>query len=280
MIYQTKQLLKYLILTLRKIYNLFYLFLLSENKFSNSHLKIKKNILSDRQTILYLKNNPKVGIIRYGNSELGLIAGNSPRTQIYNKKLGKKLVNICHFYDSNTNKKYLLALPLDNLLSSQSNYSKRSIPNWYPGLAAKWAMRFLVKRNQIYGSPFCFRILNVIDEDMENYIQLIQSLFINRKIIYVGPLQGKNPDIPEFISPSDIIKIPERNAFDKFDLIISKIKNLCSNYENPLVVIVGGTTASAISFELNISNITCYDFGQYNRLYKRYLQSKFENQEK
>ena len=30
---------------------------------------------------------------------------------------------------------------------------------------------------------------------------------------------------------------------------------------------VGGTTASAISYELNLSNITCYDFGQYYRLY-------------
>mgnify|MGYP001468817735 CR=1 FL=1 len=39
---------------------------------------------------------------------------------------------------------------------------------------------------------------------------------------------------------------------------------------------MGGITASVISYELNMSNITCYDFGQYERLHKKYLQTKHE----
>ena len=112
------------------------------------------------------------------------------------------------------------------------------------------------------------------DDDMEGYIRLIKSLFDRQEIIYVGPLEGKNSKIPDFIIPSEILRIPENNAFEKYDSIVRQIKKLCLNYKNPLVVIVGGTTASAISYELNMSDITCYDFGQYDRIYKKYLEIK------
>ena len=60
---------------LDKIFKLFFLWLYSDNKWINPHKSIKNNILTDRETIMYLKKNPKVGIIRYGNSELGLMVG-------------------------------------------------------------------------------------------------------------------------------------------------------------------------------------------------------------
>ena len=60
-----------------------------QNKWVNQINQLK--ILSDRETILYLKKNPSVGIIRYGNSELGLIVGNSQKAQIYDKKIEKQI---------------------------------------------------------------------------------------------------------------------------------------------------------------------------------------------
>ena len=87
-------------------------------------------------------------------------------------------------------------------------------------------------------------------------------------------MQGKNRNFPDFMAPSEILKIPEKNAFDQFESIITQIKNVCANYKDPLVIIVAGITASVISYELNISNITCYDFGQYDRIYKKYLEDK------
>tara|TARA_B100000989_G_scaffold299063_1_gene292768 strand:+ start:13726 stop:14520 length:795 start_codon:yes stop_codon:yes gene_type:complete len=259
---------------LDKIFKLFFLWLYSDNKWINPHKSVKNNILTDRETIMYLKKNPKVGIIRYGNSELGLMVGSSPKTQNYNKNLRDKLINICRNYNSLTMKKYLLALPLERL---SYGISKRDLPDWYPGKAGRLAMRFLVNKKQIYASPFCFRIINVDDNDLENYIMIVKSLFIGRKILYVGPLEGKNSDIPDFIIPSEILKIPPQNAFEKFDSILAKIRIICKNLDDPLVVIVGGTMASAISHELNMSDITCYDFGQYYRTYKKYLQTKNRN---
>ena len=252
---------------IKKFFSLINLWLSSENKWINISKFIKENYISDRETILLLKKNPKIGIVRYGNSELGLIVGNSPRTQKYNKELKKKLVNICQKYNSDLSKKFLLAMPIDSLIIKGIN---RNLPKWYPGIAAKYAMKFLIKKNEIYGSPFCFRVTEVIDKDIKDYIELIKSLFFNRQIIYVGPMEGKNAEIPSFIEPLVILKIPKENAFEKFDDIINKIKNVCQNYKDPLVVIVGGITATALSYELNMLNITCYDFGQYLRTYKNY----------
>tara|TARA_B100001109_G_C18743655_1_gene417823 strand:+ start:26 stop:850 length:825 start_codon:yes stop_codon:yes gene_type:complete len=260
-----------LILQLYKIFNLIVLWIFSENKWTNSNKLIKENLLSDRETILYLKKNPTVGIIRYGNSELGLIVGNSPKSQKYDKELKNRLVNTCQKYNLTTRKKYLLALPIESLIPGRYN-SERNIPNWYPGLASRWAMRFLAKKSQIYGSAFCFRIRQVLDNDIDDYIRLIESLFIGRNVIYVGPMQGKNLEVPAFLKPLEFLKIPEKNAFEKYKEILEQVKMLCEKYENPLVVMVGGTTASALSYELNLSNITCYDFGQYERLYKKYLK--------
>ena len=200
------------------------------------------------------------------------MVGNSPKTQEYNKALRDRLVNNCKNYNSTTIKNYLLALPLDSLFSSYKK--KRGIPDWYPGGAASLAMRFLVKQNQLYASPYCFRIIEVLDENMDDYLKLVESLFNGRDVIYIGPLQGKNPDIPAFLKPKEIIKIPEKNAFEKFDEILKEFTNRSKNYKNPLVVLVGGTTASALSYELNMSNITCYDFGQFNRLYHKFLITK------
>ena len=45
---------------------------------------------------------------------------------------------------------------------------------------------------------FCFRVTEVIDNDMEDYFKLIESLFIYRQVIYVGPMQGKNSEILNF----------------------------------------------------------------------------------
>ena len=108
------------------------------------------------------------------------MVGSSPKTQNYNKNLRDKLINICRNYNSLTMKKYLLALPLERL---SYGISKRDLPEWYPGKAGRLVMRFLVKKKQIYASPFCFRIINVDDNDLENYIMIVKSLFIGRKIL-------------------------------------------------------------------------------------------------
>ena len=75
-----------MILKIYKIFSLLILCLACKDKWYSRNKLASENVLSDRQTLTYLKKNPNVGIIRYGNSELGLIVGNSPKSQKYNKK--------------------------------------------------------------------------------------------------------------------------------------------------------------------------------------------------
>ena len=70
-------------------------------------------------------------------------------------------------------------------------------------------MRFLVKKNQLYASPHCFRIIDVYDNNIDEYVRLVESLFVNREVIYVGPMQGKNSD-SEFLKPLEFLKIHEK----------------------------------------------------------------------
>jgi hypothetical protein len=239
-----------------------------------SNLKCKffyeEHYLSDRETVLLLKRNSKIGIVRYGNSELGLIVGNSIKHQRYSKKLKNKLVYICRSYNSISKERFLLGLPLDACAIDSTNTRKLDKKNW--GKAVRYSINCLVKKDTTYASPFCFRIVNVVDDNLESYISIVKSLFTHREVIYIGPLEGKNPSIPDFINPVKVLKIPEKNAFIEFDAILLKIKNLCLNYNNPLVVVVGGITATVLSYELNMSNITCYDFGQFARQYQNYQE--------
>ena len=157
---------------INKIFRLIKLWLLSENKWINPYKIIRENSLSDRETILYLKKNPKVGIIRNGNSELGLMVGNSPRSQEYDKNLAEKLIDNCRNYNFATRKKYLLALPLETLVVG---YTKRTaIPRWYPGRAARLAMRFLVKKKQTYALVFGNEVKGVSQEVVSQSDQVIE----------------------------------------------------------------------------------------------------------
>ncbi len=123
---KTIKIFSYLNLKLYKIFNLIILWVFSENKWVNANELIKENLISDRETLLYLKKNPNTGIIRYGNSELGLIIGNSPKTQIFNKDLRDRLVKSCRNYNSVTMNKYLLALPLDSLIPNNKKKKRNS----------------------------------------------------------------------------------------------------------------------------------------------------------
>jgi hypothetical protein len=250
---------------LDKIFHLLGLCLASKFRFKFFY---EERHLSDRETILLLKRFPKLGIVRYGNSELGLMVGNSIKHQVYSKKLKNKLVYICRSYNSISKNRFLLGLPLDACTINSTNTRNLNKRSW--GKAVRFSLNFLVKKNITYVSPFCFRVSDVVDDNLENYISIVEDLFIDREVIYVGPLQGKNPNIPGFINAVDVLKIPEKNAFTEFDAILSQIKDLCLNYDNPLVVVVGGITATVLSYELNMSNITCYDFGQFARLHQKY----------
>ncbi|MEX1026545.1 MAG: GT-D fold domain-containing glycosyltransferase [Candidatus Paceibacterota bacterium] len=208
--------------------------------------------LSDRETIQYLKDTGK-GIVRYGDGELNFTAGYPAIHQTQDRTLRTKLTRILKEYDGTQN--YLLALPLDLLLIG--NFAERnSTPeNWR---APKYAALPFLKKNVIYGSPFCFRLNDVIDSDREEYTKFVHTLFARREIIFVG---SREEDASGTISPVQFISIPERDAFSVYDETIERIQHAAQNLTNPLVLIAGGVTATVLAAKLNDRGIPTYDIG-------------------
>ena len=63
---------------------------------------------------------------------------------------------------------------------------------------------------------------------MEDYLKPI-SLFTDQ-VIYVGPMQGKNSEIPEFLKPLEFLLKYLKKCSKKFNE--QEIKKLCEKYEN------------------------------------------------
>ncbi|MEX0924385.1 MAG: GT-D fold domain-containing glycosyltransferase [Candidatus Paceibacterota bacterium] len=207
--------------------------------------------LSDRETIEYIKNS-NVGIVRYGDGELNYTVGYPAVHQTQNATLKRKLTNVLAGYAGP--KTYLLAVPLDLLLTK--NYAERnSTPeNWR---APKYAALPLLKKGAVYGSPFCFRLQDVIDDNPEEYKELVLSLFKERDVIYVGSGQ----DVAKHISPATSIPIPSHNTYKYYHTLLKKITNEANQFKNPLIAISGGVTATILAAELNEKGILAYDTG-------------------
>lgn len=207
--------------------------------------------LSDRETIQYLKDTGK-GIVRYGDGELNFVAGYPAVHQTQTRSLRKILTNILADYTEPQT--YLLAVPLDLLLTK--NYAERnsSAEHWR---APRYAALPYLKKNAVYGSPFCFRLTDVIDSDYASYKKRVLSLFDGFDVIYVGSKQNA----VNHISPAVSISIPPHNSYSNYRNLKQEIEQTAAKQTRPLVAISGGVTATALAAELNTKGILTYDIG-------------------
>jgi len=210
----------------------------------------KCRFFSDRETLIFLKEHP-VGITRFGDGELGYLSGYSFPHQKQDPVLRKKLLEILKTYNDNSH--FLIALPYDILFK---RYQERNAEKtgWN---ASRFSLLPYIKNRSVYGSAFCFRIRNVIDQDKKEYIDILFSLLSNKDVIFVG---GGEPH-PGLISFERFIKTPPTDAFDEYFDLLKNIKNSVREVKNPCVVLSCGITATALSAELNNMGILSYDVG-------------------
>ncbi|MBI4763553.1 MAG: DUF1792 domain-containing protein, partial [Deltaproteobacteria bacterium] len=114
-----------------------------------------------------------------------------------------------------------------------------------------------VQNKRIYGSAFCFRILSVLDEDKNDYVKILRSLFEEKEVIFVG---GGEP-FPGLVKVRAFIQTPLVNAFDEYHGLLAEIQAQVMSFSKPCVLLSCGITATALSAELNAMGITAYDVG-------------------
>jgi len=217
------------------------------------------NTLSDRKTLKYLHNND-VGIIRFGDGELRYLVGRGTSHEYFDSFLQDKLVTQLRNYSTNVyQSQYLIALPISLTLENKFEQRATSSDSW--GHVQKYAMMPHLKRHVVYGSPFCFRLNFVTDPNLEEYSQTMLSLLDKKNTIYVS----NENEVEDYISPVEFLRIPSNNAFESYDEIKAEVINRATKYENPVILISGGVTATAMSAELNASGFRTYDVGQFYR---------------
>jgi hypothetical protein len=217
-----------------------------------NHLKnyAESIFLSDRETLLFLKER-QIGISRFGDGELSYLSGYSFPHQKQDPILRKKLITILTTYHQDT--PFLVALPYEICINQ---HQKRNLPrkNWN---SAKYSLLPYVKEKQTYGSPFCFRMLSVIDDDKHAYAELLINLFKEKDIIYVG---GVEP-YPGLIQVRRFIKSKQVHAFDEYEQLMENILITVRELKKPCVILSCGITATALSVDLNHKGVLSYDVG-------------------
>lgn len=212
--------------------------------------------LSDRETLHYLKKKG-VGIIRFGDGDLRVLAGGSTGYQKYNPELQKKLAEVLLEYEGNS--PFLIAIPLDLFFEGQQAYNRRGAsPSRWRGVKHT-ALPFL-KRNHVYGSPFCFKNINMTDAEKREHVAMMKSLVENKDVIYIG-IEKHAESIRNIVIPKEFIPIPPTNSFDSYEAIKQRAIQAAKKFSNPIVFITASVTANVLSEELNKRGILTYDIG-------------------
>lgn len=212
--------------------------------------------LSDRETLLYLKEKG-VGIARFGDGDLLNLNGASMIYQRYDPRLQRKLAEVLSGYTKDA--KFLIALPLDLFFEGEQAYTRRGAsPSRWRG--KKYAALPFLKRGQVYGSPFCFKNINMTDEGKKQHVNMMRSLVENRDIIYIGNSENLK-DVRNMAVPKESIFIPKADVFDSYGRLLKEAVRAAEKYTNPIVLIAASATATVLSAELNTKGILAYDIG-------------------
>jgi hypothetical protein len=200
-----------------------------------------------------------VGISRYGDGELAYLFGGGTTHEKNYTELSRKIrENLENYGKDVIENTCLIALPISLTLGQQ--FKKRNASRDYWQSYKKYSMMPFLKKDAVYGSPFCFRIDTIDHCDRRGHLVAIKSLFEDKNVIYVSD----NRDLSR-VTIDEHIEIPSEDAYKHYDAIVHEIKEVAKKYDNELVLVTAGVTATAISFELNERGILTYDIGKLYR---------------
>lgn len=216
------------------------------------------NILSDRETMQYLKDND-VGISRFGDGELAYLFGGGTSHEKSNSLLSNQIRNILREYNNEiAETDVIVGLPISLTLGDM--YEERNGSKEYWQYYKKYSMVPFLGTDVVYASPFCFRLDSIDHSNKEEHLAMIKSLLDEKQIIYVS--DGRSLDS---IEVNENIKIPSENAFTNRQEIIAEITNKAQLYSNVVVLLSAGVTATCLAYELSRNGIRTYDVGKLYR---------------
>lgn len=214
----------------------------------------KSRLLSVHETI----NNSiqyNKSLIRFGDGEFIIINGKSIHYQKQNERLRNYLVKIMEDYINNPKDcNYMVCMPNQFLNCNGLKIAKKRL--WI----SCWSeTRYLFKtnydKNVTYGDSFLFssKYSNVYNK---LWMKKDKIIFLHNNKIYAQNFEQK------YNIETIFIQVPKKNAFDKFDELLCKVKyEVDKSQEDIAVLISAGPCAKVLVYELSKNGVFAIDTG-------------------
>jgi glycosyltransferase family protein len=216
----------------------------------------------------------KCSISRFGDGEFGVMFGSRIRYHDRSSKLVQRLKEVI----SSENPKLLIGLP--PCFGSLDDFIPPTINFWRKWMSKKRAMVYsYLDMNRIYYNAFinrCYLNYNKTDEHHQacrRYFGRLKEIWKDRDIILFESQQGRlgvgNDLLEEAKSISRIVFCPVKNAFDKYDEILSAFDGLNSDV---LILAALGPTATVLAYDLCNEGYQAIDIGHLDLEYEWFLR--------
>lgn len=232
----------------------------------------RPNIIDGEHTIDMLCKTNK-SIARFGDGEIFIINGISIPFQRYDEKLAKRLKEIL----LNKNKDLMVGIdnwyffPKYNFLANEltSNFALFSMPK-----ARKSLMQYLDLSSNYCDSGFTGALKNGGgNKQNEILFQKMRTIWDKQQIVLVGCREAHQKmqyDVFDNASKENWIYIPNINAFDEYDSILTKIKRYPAK---TLVILMAGPTAKVLADDLSRIGYRALDLGHIAKSYDYYMRN-------
>lgn len=232
------------------------------------------NILSTEESINYLIKE-KCSLSRFGDGELIIINGGGIHFQTFNKELQTKLIDILRQEDE---VQFKVGIPL--AINYTKNLTHKSYEFWEQNMSTgrmHWFKLCNSRKTYLNASlTWCFSDYKD-KKKAALYLEKILSLWNNQKVLLIEGKTSKLGINNSLFANTRYVKriiCPNKNAYEYYDFIKQSIKN---HYNNELVILSLGPTASVLAYDLHKEGIRAIDIGHFNFQYNDYLNQLGNN---
>lgn len=235
-------------------------------------------VMDSEETIDLLLREPK-SFCRFGDGELMLIQGKSIPFQIYDEKLGQKLLEILR--EDNPN--FYVGLGYDYFNFDISNKASEFTNKFV--IMEGYALRKFMLENccleRIYiDTGFNQRYINSGKEDFDLWFDKVKDLFSNRDIVVFigeGTLKKTEFNIFERANSVQYVLGPSTNAFSQYEQLLEKSLSYSKEYTLCYVL---GPVSKLLVFDLTKEGYMAWDLGHLIKDYDCYKKREVQTKEK
>lgn len=213
----------------------------------------------------------KASICRFGDGEFNLIDKKDIILQKTSEKLSKRLKEVL----SSNNPRIFIGIP-KIVYSNKDNVADIS-KNFWRKNGAEFRQKIEEHINfeqQYYSAEVSIAYSLYKNYDLKTYFENMKKLWQNRDLaIICGKTVFEKIDhnIFDIAKSVEYIYAPSVNAFEQYDEILSKAKQID---KNKVVIIILGPTAKILAYDMAIEGYQALDLGHIAKSYDWYVKNK------